>query len=232
MQVIWYPYGKLLNGTAGNDSIDGDWIGGQRNSVLDNLIQGNGGIDQLRGGEGNDTVRAGGNNGTWAGGSGSSQGNNTYLAGGNGNDLLVIERSAQGGHLNKGGSFEMDGGAGADKLIAEKGSFVKMQDYSDERDVFVFGDEFTGTGEVWGFDKGIDKLEFWGGNWSYDRNQSTSSNSVFTNTEGGKVTVYGIGGDAAADRDGTDLSTIQHWGSYQQFENNQGPGYGIDVLFG
>lgn len=113
-----------LNGTAGNDSLNGITLGGLTNDTLNGL----GGNDTLNGGSGNDILNGGDGMDILIGGF-----NEDTLDGGNGDDTLNGDS----------GNDAMTGGAGDDKVNGDVGNDTYY--YTTGKDVY---NEASGTDSI------------------------------------------------------------------------------------
>ena len=122
---------KVINGTAGNDTINGTPGPDVINCGAGNdKVNGGGGNDVINCGAGNDTVSGGAGNDKLSGGSGSDRLNGDAgrdrLSGGSGNDRL--SGGAGRDRLSGGrGKDRLIGGAGRDRLAGGPGRDVEVQ---------------------------------------------------------------------------------------------------------
>lgn len=122
----------------------------------DNTIQGNGGNDFIEGQLGDDILQGGEGNDFLIGGSG-----NDNSDGGDGDDLLAADS----------GSDNLSGGEGSDRFIYYGSRYVAS---IDELEVF-------GTDRILDFERGVDRIELYGFNTSFEELDSDGDQILTVN---------------------------------------------------
>ena len=214
----------IVEGTAGNDTIDAGYAGdpeGDRVDAGDNpagndddRIEAGAGDDSVEAGAGNDHVEAGTGNDHVDGGAGNDTiqglaGNDTVF-GGAGDDLIDDEFGAG---TNGSGNDSFDGGAGNDEIYAGTGDDTVIGGDGDD---LLGGEE--GTDLVFG-GADSDTISVWG---PFDNDTIDGGEAVTTGVDYDEIDASGTGVGVTVTHTGNEAGTITDGSGTMEFSNIEG----------